>query len=89
MKYWRVQEGFVPSQLALLPDRTQFLVADPPISRYPGEQEKVQCDPAAFRELVQEMLPWSGADREGEHVATTPGKKVSSYAGSSTYDGLK
>ena len=67
----RIQVGLVPLQLAEVPDRTQFLVAEPPAeSRYPGEQEKVQWDPAAFRELVQEMLPCRDAEREGEQVAT-------------------
>ena len=47
------------------------MVAVSPVSRYPGEQEKVQWDPAALRELVQEMLPCAGADRDGEQRATT------------------
>ena len=69
-QYSRMQLGLDPLQLAVLPDRTQFLVAVPPVSRYPGEQEKVQWDPAAFRELVQEMLPCADADRGGEQRAT-------------------
>ena len=69
-QYSRIQVGLDPLQLAVLPDKTQFLVSVPPVSRYPGEQEKVQWDPAAFRELVQEMLPCAGADRGGEHRAT-------------------
>ena len=69
-QYSRMQLGLDPLQLAVLPDRTQFLVAVPPVSRYPEEQEKVQWDPAAFLELVQEMLPCAGADRDDGQVAT-------------------
>ena len=66
----RIQVGLDPLQLAVLPDRTHFLVAVPPVSRYPGRQVKVQWDPAALLGLVQEMFPCVGADRGGEQVAT-------------------
>ena len=69
-QYSRMQFGLDPLQLAVFPDRTQFLVAVPPVSRYPKEQEKVQWDPAALLELVQEMRPCAGADRGGEQRAT-------------------
>ena len=68
--YSRIQVGLDPLQLAVLPDRTQFMVAVSPVSRYPGEQEKVQWDPAALLELLQEMLPCAGADRDGEQLWT-------------------
>ena len=76
-QYSRMQLGLDPLHLAVLPDRTQFLVAVPPVSRYPWRQVKVQWDPAALLGLVQEMFPCVGADRDGEQVATrTQGLKL-------------
>ena len=68
--YSRWQIGSDPFQLAAFPDSIQNLVAVPSVMPYPEEQETVQWDPAAFRELVQEMLPCAGADRDDGHRAT-------------------
>ena len=62
----RTQLGDEPSHLAVVPDRTQVLVVEPLIRRYPDEQEYVHTDPASF-ELVQVTSPWAGEAKEFEH----------------------
>ena len=58
-----------PLQDAIVPDLIHVLWFVPPDSLYPSAHEYAQCDPT-YDELLQDILPWDGADGVDGQVTT-------------------